>query len=237
MESTVEVGKGSDLAPRHDRPFGRGVELEPNTCYHVDQRGSFYTDESGVVVHVEAHSAVERRGWWDIRSPMNPDLRDPLPSATYTVDGRFHYTTDEWGRTVRIQVDGLDEVSETYDSSRARRRIGNYGGDGFDGGHLIAHRFGGGPEEINVVPMRSTLNQGTEGRYLDSYRKLEDDIAASRGAYESIDIHIEYDGPPGVEPGTSLSGVPQAGRVPTEFRVSWTDGRGRRVDADPIVNE
>ncbi|AYD89357.1 hypothetical protein D5R93_03470 [Actinomyces lilanjuaniae] len=144
VESTVEVGKGSDLAPRHDEPFGRGVELEPSTCYQVEGRGSFYTDGSGVVVHVEAHSAVERRGWWDIRSPMNPDLRDPLPSATYTVDGRFHYTTDEWGRTVRIQVDGLDEVSETYDSSRARRRIGNYGGDGFDGGHLIAHRFGGG---------------------------------------------------------------------------------------------
>ncbi|RJF40057.1 hypothetical protein D4740_12655, partial [Actinomyces sp. 2119] len=82
MAQTVEVGKGSDLAPRHDEPFGRGVELEPSTCYHVDQRGSFYTDESGVVVHVEAHSAVERRGWWDIRSPMNPDLRDPLPSAT-----------------------------------------------------------------------------------------------------------------------------------------------------------
>ncbi|WP_162933808.1 DNA/RNA non-specific endonuclease [Actinomyces lilanjuaniae] len=174
-----------------------------------------------MVVHVEAHSAVERRGWWGMREPLNPDLRDPLPSATYTVDGRFHYTTDEWGRTVRIQVKGLDEVSETYDSSRARRRIGNYGGDGFDGGHLIAHRFGGGPEDINVVPMRRTLNQGTEGMYPYSYKKLEDDIAASRGAYENIDIHIEYDGPPGVEPGTSLKGVPKTDRVPVKFEVRW----------------
>ncbi|RJF43285.1 hypothetical protein D4740_05465, partial [Actinomyces sp. 2119] len=95
----------------------------------------------------------------------------------------------------------------------------------------------GGPEDINVVPMRSSLNQGTEGMYPYSYKKLEDDIAASRGAYENIDIRIEYDGPPGVEPGTSLSGVPQAGRVPTEFRVSWTDEQRMRTVPRRFVNE
>ena len=35
---------------------------------------------------------------------LNPDLRQPYPNATYTVDGKFHYTTDGWARTVRLEV-------------------------------------------------------------------------------------------------------------------------------------
>ncbi|WP_139738689.1 DNA/RNA non-specific endonuclease [Actinomyces wuliandei] len=229
------------MAPTARKPFGRGVELEPNTCYQVDKRGSFYTDESGVVVHVEAHSAVERRGWLGItQDALNPDLKDPLPSATYTVDGRFHYTTDEWSRTVRIQVDELRKVDgdlEKYRSESVQERVGKYGGEGYDGGHLSGHQFGGAPEDINVVPMRRTLNQGTEGRYLDSYKKLEDDIAKNPTAYESIDIYIEYDGPPEAPSGTSLSGVPKTDRVPTEFRVSWVDEQGTRTVPRRFVNE
>ncbi|WP_162933809.1 DNA/RNA non-specific endonuclease [Actinomyces lilanjuaniae] len=199
--------------------------------------GGFYTDGSGVVVHVEAHSAVERRGWLGItQDALNPDLKDPLPSATYTVDGRFHYTTDEWGRTVRIQVDELRKVDgdlEKYRSESVQERVGKYGGEGYDGGHLSGHQFGGAPEDINVVPMLRKVNQN----HPDSFYRLEKEIAASRGAYENIDIRIEYDGPPGVEPGTSLSGVPQAGRVPTEFRVSWTDEQRMRTVPRRFVNE
>ncbi|WP_139738695.1 DNA/RNA non-specific endonuclease [Actinomyces wuliandei] len=219
VERTVEVGKGSDLAPRHDMPFGRGVELEPNTCYQVDRRGSFYTNDAGEVVHVEAHSAVERRGWWDMHRPLNPDLRDPLPSATYTVDGRFHYTTDEWGRTVRVQVDLMRKSSEKYRAGDLQSDIGNLGGEDYHGGHLAGHQFGGAPEDINVVPMLDKLNLG-------GFHSLEEKIAANPHAYKHLDIRIEYDGPPGVDPGTSLSGVPEAGRVPTEFTVYADDAKG-----------
>ncbi|RJF40538.1 hypothetical protein D4740_11915 [Actinomyces sp. 2119] len=76
--------------------------------------------------------------------------------------------------------------------------------------------------------MRSSLNQGTEGMYPYSYKKLEDDIAASRGAYESIDIRIEYDGPPEAPSGTSLKGVPKTDRVPVKFEAWWTDASGAR---------
>ncbi len=217
----MEVGEGTGLAPRHDEPFGRGVELEPNTCYQVDKRGSFYTNDAGVVVHVEAHSAVERHGWLGItQDALNPDLKDPLPSATYTVDGRFHYTTDEWSRTVRIQVDELRKVDgdlEKYRSESVQERVGKYGGEGYDGGHLSGHQFGGAPEDINVVPMLRKVNQN----HPDSFYRLEKEIADSQGAYSNIDIRIEYGGPPGVEPGTSLKGVPKAGRVPTKFEVRW----------------
>jgi len=46
------------------------------------------------VRHVETSSRA-------MTGEYNPDLRIPLPNATYTVDGRFHYTTDGWARTVR----------------------------------------------------------------------------------------------------------------------------------------
>ena len=61
----------------------------------------------------------------------NPDLRNPLPNATYTVDGRFHYTTDGWARTVRLEVDRLDKVGEAFRSRSGyiQSRVNKYGSD------------------------------------------------------------------------------------------------------------
>ena len=61
----------------------------------------------------------------------NPDLRQPYPNATYTVDGKFHYTTDDWARTVRLEVDRLDKVGEAFRSSSSyiQSRVNKYGSD------------------------------------------------------------------------------------------------------------
>ena len=54
---------------------------------------------------------------WNVgRRVLVPDLRNPLPNATYTVDGMFHYTTDAWSRTVRLEVDLLGDVAERFRS-------------------------------------------------------------------------------------------------------------------------
>ncbi|WP_103062878.1 DNA/RNA non-specific endonuclease [Actinomyces qiguomingii] len=132
---------------------------------------------------------------------MCPDLRDPLPNATYAVDRKFHYTTDEWVRTVRLQVDRLDVVpeGERYRSESAQKRIGHYGdglGGGYDGGHLAGAEYGGPPEDINVVPMLEERNRGISDTYAESFKALEDEIAKNPDAYRNIDIRIEYDGPP-----------------------------------------
>ncbi|WP_187271351.1 DNA/RNA non-specific endonuclease [Actinomyces ruminicola] len=159
---------------------------------------------------------------------MCPDLRDPLPCATYTVDGKFHYTTDEWGRTVRLQVDRLDVVDPdaTYESKAVQRRIGHYGdglGGGFQGGHLGGKRFGGPPEDINVVPMRESVN----GNHPGSFYELEQKIADNPGDYRSLDIRIEYDGPPtNADSVTSLGDVNPDDRVPTQWTVASQDANG-----------
>ena len=100
----------------------------------------------------------------------NPDLRNPLPNATYTVDGRFHYTTDGWARTVRLEVDRLDKVGEAFRSRSGyiQSRVNKYGSDltaqhhkKYEGGHIVGHQFGGPPEEINMVAMLEEVNQTT----------------------------------------------------------------------------
>ncbi|SDN79884.1 DNA/RNA non-specific endonuclease [Actinomyces ruminicola] len=228
-ERSVKVDADSPLAPKATKPFGKGVDLDPNTCYEVEGRGKYYTDDAGEIVHVEADSAVQRQTWLGRTSTtMNPDLKDPLPNATYTVDGKFHYTTDEWGRTVRLQVDRLDVVGPdgVYESKAAQRRIGHYGdglGGGFQGGHLTGKRFGGPPEDINVVPMRESVN----GNHPGSFYELEKKIADNPGDYRDIDIRIEYDGPPANADSVSrLGDVNPVDRVPTEFTVSWKEQNG-----------
>ncbi|WP_128683180.1 DNA/RNA non-specific endonuclease [Actinomyces qiguomingii] len=172
---------------------------------------------------------------------MNPDLKDPLPNATYTVDGKFHYTTDEWGRTVRFQVDRLDVVpeGERYRSESAQKRIGHYGdglGGGYQGGHMAGAEYGGPPEDINVVPMLKERNRGIGNTYAESFKALEDDIAKNPDAYWSIDITIEYDGPPAnADSVTRLGDVSPTDRVPTEFVVKWVD-EGGVVHREPFGN-
>ncbi|WP_128683186.1 DNA/RNA non-specific endonuclease [Actinomyces qiguomingii] len=178
---------------------------------------------------MKADSAVERQTWLGRSSTtMNPDLKDPLPNATYTVDGKFHYTTDEWGSTVRLQVDRMDVVDSdaTYESKAVQRRIGHYGdglGGGFEGGHLTGKRFGDPPEDINVVPVKESVN----GDHPCGFYELEQKIADNPGNYRNIDIRIEYDGPPANAGSvTRLGDVNPVDRVPTRWRVLSQDANG-----------
>ncbi|MBM6979489.1 MAG: DNA/RNA non-specific endonuclease, partial [Actinomyces succiniciruminis] len=235
IKHNVTVGADSPLAPKTTKPFGDGVDLQPNTCYDVAERGKFYTNEQGEIVHVETESAALRQTWWDHDgvSPMNPDLKDPLPNATYTVDGKFHYTTDPWGRTVRIQVDRMDVVDQSlrYRSESVQQRIGHYGDgiakDTYDGGHMVGSQSGGGPEDLNEVPMHKDVNRGTNGTYPKSYRRFEYEVAANPDNYRNIDIRIEYDGPPAnADSVNRLSDVNPVDRVPTRWEVHSQDANG-----------
>ena len=106
---------------------------------------------------------------WNVgRRVLVPDLRNPLPNATYTVDGRFHYTTDGWARTVRLEVGRLDKVGDAFRSrsSYIQAKVNKHGNDlptgtntRYEGGHTVGRHFGGPPEEINMVAMLGEVNQ------------------------------------------------------------------------------
>ena len=83
--------------------------------------------------------------------------------------------------------------------------------------------FGGPPEDINVVPMRESVN----GNHPGSFYELEQKIADDPGNYRNIDITIEYDGPPAnADSVARLGDVNPVDRVPTRFTVDWIGANG-----------
>ncbi|WP_454932844.1 DNA/RNA non-specific endonuclease, partial [Actinomyces oris] len=230
----VEVKKGDDLYPGKNTPFAQkpDITLEPNTHYRVERPGGvhsdYYTDASGNVTHVECHSKWET-GY------LNQDLQHPLPNATYSVDGKFHYVTDEHARTVRMEVDGemtpkpkdVDDVR----SPHTQRQVNAYGNDlpgEHNGGHMAGTQFYGPPEKINVVAMLKEVNQNFPDSGFESYHVLESKIADNPGNYQNFAVDFDYRDSVGPE-------LTNTERVPTNFEATWTDASGADQSL-PFVN-
>ena len=221
----VEVKKGDDLYPGKNTPFAQkpDITLEPNTHYRVERPGGvhsdYYTDASGNVTHVECHSKWET-GY------LNADLQHPLPNATYSVDGKFHYVTDEHARTARMEVDGhmetLDEGEKGVRSAHTQRKVKALGDDlpgEHNGGHGAGTQFHGPPEKINVVAMLKEVNQNFPNSNFESYLRLEQQIAKEPGNYKNFAVDFDYRDPVGPE-------LTKTEQVPTEFKATWTDAKG-----------
>ena len=168
----------------------------------------------------------------------NPDLGNPLPNATYTVDGRFHYTTDGWARTVRLEVDRLDVVGEAFRSrsGHVQSKVNKYGSElaadidqRYEGGHIVGDQFGGPPEEINTVAMLEEVNQTRVGKESNSYLLLERKFAAKPENYNNLVLEFEYPEP------ADLTKLTNTERVPEKFEVKWTDAAGE-ADSKPFEN-
>ena len=218
----IAPGDKDNLFPDPGEAFGTGKKLEPNTHYYVKGRGDYYTNAEGEICHVETDSMV-------VTGRLNPDLQNPLPNATYTVDGKFHYTTDEHARTIRMEVDQLHQVDDAYrvrenETQRASGHIGKraYPGSNtkWNGGHLAGTQFGGIPENINLVPMPEYVNQIRVKYPGRSYLEFEKQIASS-GGYTHVVVTVEYPyTPAGANPLTSLQ------QTPTKLTIEGTDPHG-----------
>ena len=159
----------------------------------------------------------------------NPDLRNPLPNATYTVDGRFHYTTDGWARTVRLEVDRLDVVGEAFRSrsGHVQSKVNKYGSElaadidqRYEGGHIVGDQFGGPPEELNTVAMLEEVNQTRVGKESNSYLLLERKFAAKPENYNNLVVEFKYSDP------ADPAKITNSERVPTRFEAKWHDAAG-----------
>ncbi|QKD78958.1 hypothetical protein HPC72_00585 [Actinomyces marmotae] len=147
-----------------------------------------------------------------------------MPNVTYTVDGTFHYTTDGAGRTVLVEADGFEVARWRRRSKRLQAQIGHLGGEGFNGGHLAAHEFGGPPEAINVAPMHRDVNLPVKG--VDTFYKFEKKVRDDPGNYRDIRVEVRYADPGAASPTGSLEGLDPASRVPEKFRVKWKNSEG-----------
>ncbi|WP_448752291.1 DNA/RNA non-specific endonuclease [Actinomyces naeslundii] len=161
----------------------------------------------------------------------NPDLRQPYPNATYTVDGRFHYTTDAWPRTLLLEVDMLGDVAERFRcrSDSVQGHFKDYGKElaseydtTYNGGHVAGARSGGPSEEINTVTMLEEVNQYRVDSQLESYKMFEENIAANPENFRNLVVEFKYPEPAGPE-------FTPADKVPTKFIATWNDASGKSM--------
>ena len=143
--------------------------------------------------------------------------------------GRFHYTTDGWARTVRLEVDRLDKVGEAFRSrsNYIQSRVNKYGSElaadidqRYEGGHIVGDQFGGPPEEINTVAMLEEVNQNPSHSTMESYKNFEQDVTANPDDFNNLVLDFKYPDP--VDP-TKLT---KTERVPTKFWANWRDAAG-----------
>ncbi|MFL6123140.1 glycohydrolase toxin TNT-related protein [Actinophytocola sp.] len=88
-----------------ERLIGR-TGLEPNTAYHVPGRGTYYTNDAGVISHADLEVNNRTEGIHESGANENPDASYPQPNTTYRVDvdGAEHiYTTDAAGLPPRYR--------------------------------------------------------------------------------------------------------------------------------------
>ncbi|MGY4644990.1 DNA/RNA non-specific endonuclease [Cellulomonas sp. URHB0016] len=213
VERTVTLVDTAGELPGPQTPFARRSDLLPDTLYQVTTRSGiesdFYTDASGKVVYVE--TTYGKSG------ALNWDLVKPQPEVTYVVHphtegGSGTYThvfrMDEAGRTVAASTDDLQRGLADRSPS-IQQRVGSVGtaqyGIPYEGGHLLANMFGGGPESANLVAMMESVNRGKAPSFSSLERLWDESIA--QGKKVEVDVIARYGDP---------------GTVPTRVTVRWT---------------
>jgi hypothetical protein len=127
----------------------------------------------------------------------NEQLNNPMPATAYIVDNRFLFVTDARGRTVYVKAilsqvkktDGVDRRNEgqqlkagtQYYDQLAQRRVDLDVPDRIkgvdDGGHIVASRFGGIGEAINLIAQNRKENRRRKN-FDENWFGLENKVAS-----------------------------------------------------------
>ncbi|KEF04840.1 hypothetical protein ADK47_16420 [Streptomyces rimosus subsp. rimosus] len=128
------------------------------------------------------------------------DLKNQDVKSTWT----FH--VDAHGRPERATAKKLT-VGDSPRDQKCETKVGNWGGSGFDGGHLIAATLKGVSKRVNLVPMERSINRGI---YKSFETGAKNCIKAGKNetAYKSV---VQYPNDTSVVPNKfTVSMVPKA---------------------------
>jgi hypothetical protein len=176
----------------------------------VEGRGDFYAGTDGHITHIETQ--------YGTTGNANPDLINArkYPDATFIVHGQDNvthvFTTDSQGRTIVAETQNYHPANADRSES-IQQRIGDIGGPGFDGGHLMANSVGGGMEDVNVVPMSAKANRAG-GEYYQWEQEMRGILENNPDAQIQVKIESHFSN-------NSL--------VPDSFTVSY------RVDSGEVI--
>lgn len=205
----IDIAIGDKDSPGARTPFASRADLAPDTVYHVEGRGDFYTDSTGKVSYVE--TAYGGTGH------LNPDLMKPQPDTTYVVhpdvknplDGVNHdhvFQTDNESRTILEHTDALS-IGDADRSGSIQTSVGDQGGVGYDGGHGFGTRFGGGGEHVNITAQLRDINRGAGDSFFNLENKWADLLKNDPNTKIEVDVQPQY------EPGNP---------VPRAYEVSFS---------------
>lgn len=208
-----EVVVAADQLPGYREPFAARTDLAPDTVYRVPGRGDYYTDGTGTVSYVE--TSYGRPG------ELNYDLMHAQPGTTYVVHPDVNIAPDDASGAHVFQTDQLGRLDSAYTealgigqgerSQSIQSRIGRVGGDGFDGAHVFGAGFGGGPEELNLLPMLRELNRGGGASYFNLENGWRSALKETPPPRIEVLIEPRYAG---------------ESRVPTAFAIEYRIGDG-----------
>ncbi len=134
---------------------------------------------------IVANPGNKANGW-------NKKLSKPLePNKTYKL-GNKKYVTDDDGKVKKVTCDNVtinpNDPNRYQQSTKCKKVKDGLPGD--DGGHLIGKQFNGAGEQINYVPMKSSINQAP-----GSWRNMEQEWSNTingGGTVTNVEINIAY---------------------------------------------
>ena len=113
----------------------------------------------------------------------------------------LNYITDSYNRVTRvhgtINLGGIETGRSGAAQTESWRHLWLihrslfYGSTEFNGGHIVAHHFGGSPGTHNMVPMEKDYNQSPGNQSYKDFENSLDAIIRLRGAL-NIDIRVAY---------------------------------------------
>jgi DNA/RNA non-specific endonuclease len=183
---------------------GRGADVLATTTRAISAEQAVARQVQAVEQAAKARGLEVIREVPGVKGGWNDSLSGSLkPRAVYLLDNGHAYVTDALGRVTKAE--GLLDVSKVDRNVYQQLIAGKVGGEGYEGGHLIATLFGGAGEKINLIPQLTTVNRG-------EFRVLEKEWADAIRAGREVKVEVSpiYSG---------------ASKVPDEVRVSyWIDG-------------
>lgn len=187
-----------------------GIEKKGTTSEVFEAKKSDFVDDNGNQLSDLAIDEALEEGAKDVSYPLNGDnsyirgqknawnkdlnIHPLIPNKIYNVNG-FKYYTDGSGKVTKVEIANLQKSTPAWDRNRYQQSLkANKAKDGIQGtdqgGHLIGSQFGGPGEQINLVPMKKTLNQHP-GTWAQMEQEWVNTLNAN-GTVTNIEINIIY---------------------------------------------
>ncbi len=161
---------------------GRGADVLVATTRAVNIEQAVARQVQAVEQAAKARGLEVIREVPGVKGAWNDGLNTSLkPGAVYLLDNGHAYMTDALGRVSKAE--GLLDVSKMDRNAYQQLMAGKVGGEGYEGGHLIATLFGGAGEKINLIPQLTSVNRG-------DFRMLEKEWADAIRAGKEVKVEV-----------------------------------------------